>query len=516
MVDPVTNFAIATVALGHDDDDVSIEVGAGEGAKFPDPSTDGEFNLVWWNVADYPNPSDDPDAEIVRVTGISADTLTITRAQEGTSASAKGTNSRLALTPTKKTIDDIIEELATKLAIGGDTKGESVYVGTNDNSNFVFKTNDTDRGYFHNNGNFILYNSLLIGGNDTDNNGALICASANPATRTAYSNTLMQLAGEDEGDNVILLETANTNGQFVFRHSSGTMKTPVSTQSGNYIGNLYWFGYDDVGEEFDIGGMIAVYALNTWTDTDHSTVMRFDVTPEGSTDDIDVMRLFGHGLQIGFKDSGVKSKLLLGDDTMDAFTDVGDPSNYFQYLIRNENTNGAGVGIAFCNSTDVSNVGASIIHRRVGANSQGGLDFYTKRSTTSGEDPGLAMTLDENGDASFEEDVDVSGTVKGQIGINEQTGTSYTLVIDDRNVLVDCDNASPIALTVPDNADVAFPIGTKILVRQKGDGEVTITPDTAVTLETSLTLVTNGQHAVAGLIKVATDTWVVMGDLVAS
>lgn len=40
----------------------------------------------------YPDPSDDPYVEIVRVTGISTDTLTVTRAQEGTSASNKNIN----------------------------------------------------------------------------------------------------------------------------------------------------------------------------------------------------------------------------------------------------------------------------------------------------------------------------------------------------------------------------------------------------------------------------------------
>lgn len=49
------------------------------------------FNAVWWNATDYADPSDDPNVEIVRVTAISTDTLTVTRAQESTSASTKNT-----------------------------------------------------------------------------------------------------------------------------------------------------------------------------------------------------------------------------------------------------------------------------------------------------------------------------------------------------------------------------------------------------------------------------------------
>lgn len=112
MLDPVTNFALVEVSTGYDDTATSIALSAGEGAKLPAPASDGEFNLVWWNSTDYANPADDPNVEIVRVTARSTDTLTVTRAQESTSGSTKnagGKTYKMALTPTKKTIDDIDE-----------------------------------------------------------------------------------------------------------------------------------------------------------------------------------------------------------------------------------------------------------------------------------------------------------------------------------------------------------------------------------------------------------------------
>lgn len=101
------------------------------------------------------------------------------------------------------------------------------------------------------------------------------------------------------------------------------------------------------------------------------------------------------------------------------------------------------------------------------------------------------------------------------IPINEQTGTSYTLTLTDDGKLVDCNNADPFTLTVPKNSVVAFPIGTQILVRQKGAGQVTIVPvDVDVTLNLAESEdTTRVQNSVAGLIKVATDTWAVFGDL---
>lgn len=109
-LDAVKNFGKCEVSTGYNDSATSIVLASGEGAKLPDPSTDGQFNLVWYNADDYPDPSDDPNKEIVRCTARSSNTLTIIRAQEGTSASSKNTANktyRMILTMTAKTIADI-------------------------------------------------------------------------------------------------------------------------------------------------------------------------------------------------------------------------------------------------------------------------------------------------------------------------------------------------------------------------------------------------------------------------
>lgn len=85
--DAVKNFAKGTVSgSGYNAAAVSIVLSTST-SKFPDPP----FNLVWWNATDYPDPSDDPKVEIVRVSAIIGSTLTVTRAQEGTSATTKNT-----------------------------------------------------------------------------------------------------------------------------------------------------------------------------------------------------------------------------------------------------------------------------------------------------------------------------------------------------------------------------------------------------------------------------------------
>lgn len=116
MADPVVNFGKVSVSTTYDASAVSVVLATGEGARLPVPSVSGAFNLTWWNYTDYPDPSDDPNREIVRCTARTSDTLTITRAQESTSASTKNTAGKtykMVLAPTKKFMDDIYAALGT-------------------------------------------------------------------------------------------------------------------------------------------------------------------------------------------------------------------------------------------------------------------------------------------------------------------------------------------------------------------------------------------------------------------
>jgi hypothetical protein len=89
-MDLFKNFAKVQVSTGYDASATSIALTAGHGTKLPTPP----FNATWWNSTDFADPSDDPNVEIVRVTAKSTDTLTVTRAQESTTASTKNTASK--------------------------------------------------------------------------------------------------------------------------------------------------------------------------------------------------------------------------------------------------------------------------------------------------------------------------------------------------------------------------------------------------------------------------------------
>lgn len=109
---------------------------------------------------------------------------------------------------------------------------------------------------------------------------------------------------------------------------------------------------------------------------------------------------------------------------------------------------------------------------------------------------------------------ELDAVATAMIAINAQTGTTYTTVLTDDGKLVTCDNAAAIALTIPPNSSVAYGIGTQINIMQLGAGQVTITAGAGVTLRSAGSkLKTNAQYAVATCCKIATDTWVVVGNL---
>ena len=105
------------------------------------------------------------------------------------------------------------------------------------------------------------------------------------------------------------------------------------------------------------------------------------------------------------------------------------------------------------------------------------------------------------------------GTSIINLTLNAQTGTTYTPVLADNGKLVTLSNASAITLTVPTNASVAYAVGAQINIQAIDAGQVTVAGDTGVTVNGTGTKL-RVQWSAATLVKVATDTWTLIGDIV--
>lgn len=106
---------------------------------------------------------------------------------------------------------------------------------------------------------------------------------------------------------------------------------------------------------------------------------------------------------------------------------------------------------------------------------------------------------------------------KINLGINAQTGTTYTTVLDDNGKLVTLSNASSIAVTIPLNSSVAYPVGAQINMTQLGAGEVTVSGAGGVTIvstgATAAQPKTRVQYSTLTAIQTSTDNWLVVGDI---
>ena len=99
-------------------------------------------------------------------------------------------------------------------------------------------------------------------------------------------------------------------------------------------------------------------------------------------------------------------------------------------------------------------------------------------------------------------------------GVNDQTGTTYTPVLSDEGKLVTLTNAAAITVTLPQDSDLAFPIGARTDYVVLGEGMVTFVAGTGATIKVADTAVSRKTNSSMTAVKIAADTWLVVGDLV--
>lgn len=135
------------------------------------------------------------------------------------------------------------------------------------------------------------------------------------------------------------------------------------------------------------------------------------------------------------------------------------------------------------------------------------VELATAAETTTGTDntravhpAGLKVELDKKANAT--------------VTTTTQSGTTYTLALADAATDIEFTNAAAVAVTIPTNASVAFPVGTIITLWQTtAAGQVTVS-GAGVTLQSrGAALKTNGQYAPMTIKKRATDTWIISGDV---
>jgi len=95
-----------------------------------------------------------------------------------------------------------------------------------------------------------------------------------------------------------------------------------------------------------------------------------------------------------------------------------------------------------------------------------------------------------------------------------QKTDSYTLAsLTERDVILEISKASAATLTIPTDATVNYPVGTTLDIIQTDVGQVTIAGAVGVTVNATPGLKLRTQWSSATLLKRASNTWLVFGDL---
>lgn len=204
-------------------------------------------------------------------------------------------------------------------------------------------------------------------------------------------------------------------------------------------------------------------------------------------------------------------------DGIEASADVTDTANVTASgaLMDSEVTSLSGIKtLTVPDSTTISTFGATLVDDADAATARATISAVALQTLTDNAIPKANGTGGEIQDSGVIID-DNNNVYGGGVLANAQTGTTYTLALTDAGKLVTLANASAITLTIPANASVAFPVGTVINLLQLGAGQVTvaITSDTLSSSGSKTKL--TGQYSAATLVKTASTTWVLFGDIAA-
>jgi hypothetical protein len=97
--------------------------------------------------------------------------------------------------------------------------------------------------------------------------------------------------------------------------------------------------------------------------------------------------------------------------------------------------------------------------------------------------------------------------------LNPQTGTTYITALSDNGKLVTLDNIDPITVTIPPSSTTAYSIGAQINFAQTNDGQVTFEQGLGVNIYAYPGLKLRSRYALATIIKIDTDSWILTGSL---
>lgn len=304
------------------------------------------------------------------------------------------------------------------------------------------------------------------------------------------------------------------------RFNTGTLNTFIGDNSGYLNTGNYSTAIGESSSQFNKGNYSTSIGVDTLTYNvgDNISVLG---TKRGYFNQGDNCTFIGYLSAYYFPEDTANAK-----DVADATTDVDTAQNRITITGHGFGTTGAFVNLKYSTTgTPIGNmnsgsyysmeiIDANTLEHVITNITSTGTDthtftpqfIYNNATTLGAEAVPTASNQVVLGDTNVTE-VYTDGHLKSHKEVKDDTTTSYTLVLADRNSVVTLNNASAVSLTIPADSSVAYPIGTEIVLINKGAGTVTV-GITTDTLNQNVGGLTMAQYDKRTLIKITATSWI--------
>jgi hypothetical protein len=286
----------------------------------------------------------------------------------------------------------------------------------------------------------------------------------------------------------------------------------VATSASVTFARLTTTGDVTIGGDLTINGTTTTVNTATLNVSDNIIVLNNDVTSTPTENaGIEVERGTSANVLVRWNETSDKWEITNDGTTYGHIVSTADSGTVTSAMISNGTIVDADISAS-----------AAIQLSKLATSTAGNIIVYNASGVPTSVTETGDVTIDSSGVTSIASGVivnaDISSTAAIDLGkladisTNAQGG-SYTLVLADKNKIVEMNVGSANNLTVPLNSSVAYPVGTQINILQTGAGQTTVVATGGVTINGTPGLKLRTQWSYATLIKRGTDTWVLVGDL---
>tara|TARA_R100000655_G_scaffold28744_3_gene58513 strand:- start:17 stop:1111 length:1095 start_codon:yes stop_codon:yes gene_type:complete len=185
---------------------------------------------------------------------------------------------------------------------------------------------------------------------------------------------------------------------------------------------------------------------------------------------------------------------------------TGDITQGGDYRITGDITHIGGYGLSTGNFV-MAATSAMTLDGALTCNSSISLTGTVKDFTDTLGGDGECLVSDASGQVTWQDVTTLPSIVRFS------NSTSFTLGLVNQGGVLIMTNAAATTVTIPNDATLNFPVGTKATIIQEGTGQITLAPSLGVTVNSAVGLKFASTNSVAEIVKVDADKWYAYGDL---